>query len=259
LVGCDGAKPLGANHDGGTDSAATCVELDQSQCSATSGCIAVWMCPGCGGSGEFLSCGRVGDVPSQCIQPTCSTPPEPCGEMDEVTCNESGDCQASYCPNCNGGDTFVGCATRPSGGNTCAACPVSTPCSALDESSCNARTDCQAGYCTGCSRRTFVGCGDPGTAFTCPTGCAVPGPCSSETTLMGCDTRTDCHSVLKAQSAADGPIVAELDHCADGDQATCTGTPPCQSAAPYCDGPDYVASHTASCYDGCVRAKDCAP
>jgi hypothetical protein len=105
----------------------------------------------------------------------------------------------------------------------------------------------------------FVGCGDPGTAFACVAGCMLPGPCASETTLAGCETRTDCHAVLVDQGTCDCPTMPKLDHCADGAKATCKGTVTCHRVAPYCETPDFVVSYTADCFEGCVRATDCAP
>jgi hypothetical protein len=38
----------------------------------------------------------------------------------------------------------------------------------------------------------------------------------------------------------------------------CTGTPACTAATPFCESP-YVVAYTATCYEGCVQKKDCAP
>jgi hypothetical protein len=95
---------------------------------------------------------------------------------------------------------------------------------------------------------------------TCPAiKCAAP--CSSVTTLAGCEARTDCHSVFvdpgTCGCAASG-CCAHFSTCADGDTAACTGTPLCKIVAPHCELP-YVVAYSGSCYEGCVNKKDCAP
>jgi|SRR5450432_2198474 len=183
-----------------------------------------------------------------------------CSDLDESHCAASPGCAASVCPSCYGktnfscyraGDTPPLCVIPP--------CAPLEPCSILKEDACNARTDCQAGYCSGCMRRAFVGCGDPGTGFLCPAGCPVAGPCATETTLAGCESRIDCHAVLADQGTCDCPTKPTLDHCADGAKAACQGAPTCHRVAPYCETPDFVVSYANGCYEGCVRAKDCAP
>ena len=47
--------------------------------------------------------------------------------------------------------------------------------------------------------------------------------------------------------------------CADGDQAMCKNTGlSCTLAQPHCEGP-YVVSYVSTCYEGCVKVKDCEP
>ena len=244
-----------AGQGGGGGSASGCSSLDETSCTATPGCTAQH-CQICPGPPVFAGCTPPGEMVVACgpCQLDCSA-------LDEAMCNMTTGCTPAYCADCSGAQKFAGCG-GPSDAVACPAyaCPAQpASCSGLDETSCNARSDCQAGYCTGCSRRTFVGCGDPGTAFACVTGCAVPGPCASETTLAGCEARTDCHAVLASPGSCDCPIVVQLDHCADGAKATCTGTPTCHRTMPYCETPDFVVSYTADCYEGCVRATDCAP
>jgi hypothetical protein len=90
-------------------------------------------------------------------------------------------------------------------------------------------------------------------------GLAVPGPCAGETTLAGCESRTDCHAVFADQGMCDCPAMAQLDHCADGAKAICEGTVSCHRTPPHCESPDFVVSYAPGCFEGCVRAKDCAP
>jgi hypothetical protein len=142
---------------------------------------------------------------------------------------------------------------------------------------------CQPGqtWCPGCTPGTGTcvssGGGCPG--FACPppdAGCtlstcpvvdasvppdAKPSPCAQATSLADCDARTDCHAVfvdLRTCGCAQLGCCAHFSRCADGDRAACKGTPLCEIPTPYCEGP-YVISYTATCYDGCVRAAECAP
>jgi hypothetical protein len=87
------------------------------------------------------------------------------------------------------------------------------------------------------------------------------GPCADVTTRDECDARSDCHSVFfdpqNCPCAALG-CCAQFSLCAEGDRADCDATVTCRRAAPHCEGP-YVISYVGFCYEGCVRADDCAP
>ena len=87
-------------------------------------------------------------------------------------------------------------------------------------------------------------------------------PCANVATLAACDARTDCHSVFVDPGTCGCNAVgccARFSRCADGGKALCKGTPICQIATPYCEAPANVVSYTASCYEGCVRPRECAP
>jgi hypothetical protein len=83
------------------------------------------------------------------------------------------------------------------------------------------------------------------------------------TTKDACEARTDCHSVFMDPHNCDCAALgccAQFSRCANGDTAMCkapTGLA-CGAATPYCEGP-YVVSYTATCFEGCVQSKDCAP
>jgi hypothetical protein len=52
---------------------------------------------------------------------------------------------------------------------------------------------------------------------------------------------------------------AHFSSCADGDQANCKGGGlACDAPTPHCEGP-YVVAFTNTCFEGCVRATECAP
>jgi hypothetical protein len=105
----------GAGQAGGAGGAAPiCSGLDQSQCAATSGCTAL-ACPTCSGQTVFSSCYRaVGAPPPSCIQPGCPAP-ESCTDLGEIACQARTDCEAFHCPDCKGGQTFVGCGVPGNG------------------------------------------------------------------------------------------------------------------------------------------------
>jgi hypothetical protein len=51
-----------------------------------------------------------------------------CGELGSADCNNRADCQALYCPNCNLGQSFIGCERQGGGELSCNArpCPSSS-------------------------------------------------------------------------------------------------------------------------------------
>jgi hypothetical protein len=88
------------------------------------------------------------------------------------------------------------------------------------------------------------------------------GACAAVATLEACDARSDCHSVFEdphtCKCAALG-CCARFKRCADADRASCTNPGiACEAPQPYCEGP-YVVGYTQLCYEGCVRADECAP
>jgi hypothetical protein len=50
----------------------------------------------------------------------------------------------------------------------------------------------------------------------------------------------------------------KFSRCADGAANCKGGNIACTIATPHCEAP-YVLSYTQSCYEGCVRATECAP
>jgi len=187
-----------------------------------------------------------------------------CMSLDEASCRARADCAVGACSLCGGTPMFAGCYDPAhQSPPACAGIACPAPCSSLDEASCRARTDCQVLTCPDCSGGTsFVGCGNPGSAVACPA-IACPLPCAQVTTKDACEARTDCHSVFmdphNCACAALG-CCAQFSRCANGDKAMCkapTGLA-CGAATPYCEGP-YVVSYTATCFEGCVQSKDCAP
>jgi len=154
----------------------TCDGLDEMACTARTDCVAlscacmgVLNFAGCLAPGEQIGCGPC-PVPVPLF--TCDT-------FGETLCKAINGCTPQYCPDCSGGQRFVGCA-GPGEGVACGTCPASNPCAAVTTSAeCDSRTDCHSvfadlgtcdcvapGCCIGYSR-----CVDGGkTACSGPTG-----------------------------------------------------------------------------------------
>jgi len=242
---------------------APCSELDETSCGSRSDCT-VLSCPDCMGGQTFAGCAAPGGAGAGCgpCPPTCSA-------FDETSCKANSYCHPGYCADCNGGQKFTTCL----GPNEHVACPKSAcpaipaPCAKLDEATCKGRGDCQAEYCNGCKGRTFAGCGDPGAGFTCPADPPVcpPVPCANIADQLSCDARTDCHSVFDnwhcPGTAAVCPVV--FTGCSDGGKASCKAPSApilfCAAEPPPCEASGYVISYLPTCYEGCVRAGECAP
>ncbi len=236
---------------------ASCGSLDQATCKTRSDCQPEYCC-----SGEvYEGCGAAGAAV------TCMTScPLPCEGRDETTCmNSAGSCTPQYCPNCDGGQTFEGCAATGSGGIACGLeCPAPPSCSFLDETECKSATGCTAEYCPSCTGgQTFEGCSPPNSgAIACPAACPAPAACSTVTTEAACNARTDCYSVFDDPGTCGCNAVgccAHFSWCADGAKASCGGMPLCQVAAPHCEAPAFVVSYSGSCFEGCVRPSECGP
>ncbi|HWP07853.1 MAG TPA: Hint domain-containing protein, partial [Polyangiaceae bacterium] len=92
-------------------------------------------------------------------------------------------------------------------------------------------------------------------------GGGASGPCSEVTVLADCEARTDCHSVYQDPGTCGCASVgccAKFSRCVDGDKADCEGKGlSCEALTPLCDDPAFVVSYSGSCYEGCVKPKDC--
>jgi hypothetical protein len=242
-----------------------CSGLDAASCNARPDCFAR-QCPSCYGH-TSVACFAVGVTPPVCIAPPCAVISICEQQDDEASCKATAGCKALQCPDCKGGQVYSGC-VGPGDRGDCGPCPPA--CGGLDEAACNARGDCQAGYCNWCQQRTFVGCGDPGTAFACPSGgpACAPLPCAKVTDQLSCDARTDCHSVFGNWQSCGNPTAAgcpiTFASCADGGKASCKVPPPssfgfCAVAPPPCEASGYALAYVPTCFEGCVRPTECGP
>jgi hypothetical protein len=185
----------------------------------------------------------------------------PCHGLTEMQCSITPGCTAGHCT-CGSASSYAGC-YQPSSEVAPPCPPVFCPasCAGLGEMQCLARTDCRTDYCPGCTSKMFVKCALPSDPQpSCP-GSFCPPPCSMVTTLADCELRNDCHSVFVDPGTCGCAVsgcCAHFSSCADGDKAMCSGMPLCKVATPFCEAP-YVVSYTATCYEGCVNKKDCAP
>jgi len=162
--------------------------------------------------------------------------------------------------NAGSGGAAGGSATCPT---ACKSSPLASACSSGETT-----WECGAGYKY--QEMVDAGCRDLATAiqrFCCPaeafSACTSGTACGQVTTQAECDARTDCHSVFtdphNCGCAAIG-CCARFSRCADGALANCNDSNvSCDAATPYCESPAYVVSYSGFCYEGCVRAADCAP
>jgi hypothetical protein len=108
---------------------------------------------GRGGSGAGGGTAGQGGTTGQsgCNNAPCTPPGGPCEMLlDEKSCAADPACKAMGCPDCNGGQNFVGC-TEPDGGVMVECGPCPPTCSAFDEASCKANDYCHPGYCADCN------------------------------------------------------------------------------------------------------------
>jgi hypothetical protein len=143
------------------------------------------------------------------------------------------------------------------------ACPVL--CSSLAEATCRMNLACRAETCPDCrGTAAFVQCSAATAApITCrPAAPCPPAPCPELTTLDECEARADCHSVFVDPGNCDCLALgccARFARCAPGATALCKDPGVgCEVVTPFCEGP-YMVSYTATCYEGCVQQRDCAP
>jgi hypothetical protein len=242
---------------------------------------------GIGGTTGTPSCTTAADctgaLPALCQQ--CTDGSNGCAHF---VCN-SGSCAVAYCDNVrcvyNGvtytdGSSFA----APDGCNTCS-------CTSSGQVVCTKVACVATGGSSGVGGSTSAGgtsaaggtssVGGTGTS-ACPTGqiwcsgcagdtghCDVVCPavactdCASLTTLEACEASTSCHSVFVDPGTCDCAAIgccARFSRCANGDKALCTepSTIACDMVTPHCEDPAYVVSYTPSCYEGCVKSKDCA-
>jgi hypothetical protein len=142
----DGGSDGAAGHDGG---GGACRGLTEAACRARTDCTAA-VCSGICGGPTFAGCY---DPATETAPPcpgigapagTACPPPVTCSLLtDEASCQARSDCQANYCPNCNGGTLFSGCSNAGSATSICPAIACPVPCSeATTLETCDARPDC---------------------------------------------------------------------------------------------------------------------
>jgi hypothetical protein len=189
--GCGGAQTFvgcGAPGGGTACPAIACVPppcsgLDEASCTARSDCHAE-SCPNCDGGVGFAGCIAPGDPQVQCPAACIGEPP--CNQLSESQCTTRGDCAPGYCPNCSGGQRFVGCAAPGTAFSCPLTCPAPSSCSTVTtEAACDERNDCHSVFAespacdcatAGCCAH-FSQCADGGKAScTGPASCNIVGP-----------------------------------------------------------------------------------
>jgi hypothetical protein len=133
-----------------------CDTLNEISCRGRTDCRPSY-CSTCDGGNRFALCAGPNEA-AACPGLLC--PPSPCTSLpDAATCRARGDCHTLSCPDCRGGQTYLGC-----GGSdavvVCGDCPpVGGPCAlATSLLACDGRIDCHPvfGDVGGCN------CGDAG-------------------------------------------------------------------------------------------------
>jgi hypothetical protein len=200
---------------------------------------------GGGSAGQSGTAGEGSAGQSGCNNAPCTPPAGPCDMLlDEKSCAAHPECEELHCPDCKGGQAFVGC-TEPDSGLMvgCGPCPTSPSCNTLDETTCNGRSDCEAAYCPDCmGGQIFWSCAVPGSGGGCPPSC--PPPCGS-LDEVSCKTRSDC-AALSCPNCDGGQT---FEGCAASGGAGIACGLDCP--APPCSGLDETTCKTRSdCHPG---------
>ncbi len=178
-----------------------CSGLDQASCSARSDCQTE-SCPNCDGGVGFAGCIAPGEPQVQC--PVACIGEPPCNQLSESQCTTRGDCAPGYCPNCGGGQRFVGCAAPGTAFNCPLACPAPAACSTvITEAACNARTDCHS---------VFV---DPGTCDCTGSGCCAHFSRCADGAKASC-TGTPLCQIVTPYCDPDAFVVSYTASCYEG-------------------------------------------
>jgi hypothetical protein len=248
----------GGSTDGGAD-AGSCRGLTEAACSTRQDCVLEPGCPICPWDQPPRMCAPRGEL-EICPGIACV---DPCLGLAEEACAAQPQCVAATCPTC-AGSAFAGCVHVGSPPPQCPAptpCPPPPPpCNGLTEAACAMAQGCTPMYCPSCQGQLYIGCGTGTGGHSCPA-VECPIPCSSETTEAACNARGGCHSVFVDPGICDcapAGCCTHFSRCADGPANCNSGALACKIAAPDCEGP-YVISYSELCYEGCVRATECAP
>lgn len=138
----------GGNDAGGDGGGVACPELDEAHCRTRTDC-AVGLCSAvCGAGTTFAGCyDPVHGAPPPCFTPGVACPLLCSAISDEATCTSRSDCRANYCPSCNGGSFFSGCADATTSATVCPAIACPASCSVMTtKDACDARPDCHSVY-----------------------------------------------------------------------------------------------------------------
>jgi len=183
-----------------------------------------------------------------------------CTSLSEQQCANANGCAPHYCAGCDD-QMYMGCTEV---GQAVPGCPPIWCPECRDFGSaaeCGAVDNCWWHDCPGCNGERLGGACLDDTAVPppCP-GIACP-PCDLFDETQ-CIRNSGCHAVYTEVNPAclcDAPGCCNtFERCAEGGQADCTSGATCRRREPICEGP-YTVAYENSCYEGCVRAVDCAP
>jgi hypothetical protein len=203
-AGCTRAA-LDIGGDGGSHD---CASLDEKGCAAAgSACVADY-CSACSCTASFAACRRPSDPPYKCPLYGCPQPICDCTKLSETSCiaeHASLGCIANYCPDCNGGKSFVSC-SNPGGGGT--ACPIA--CAMM---TCHVDTDCKS------AGQFCLAPGAPLCGGACRTqSCAGDGSCTAGDVCdfdpCACtNSGMVCVPGCSTAGCAEGQMCAQTNHC----------------------------------------------
>ena len=239
-----GSQPPACNVACANSCADPCVGLDETSCKANGQCVADY-CTECSCTPTYVGC-RLPTSPQTmcpalgCPQPNCNT----CDGLDEKSCIASEStlgCTPDYCPDCHGGQSYVGCSGPNEGTGACPAlCPAG----------CESTSQCSNGQV----------CFAPGQPL-CGGACMIPPPCTSD---GDCSNGQICDFPI---CSCNGSMKGCIPGCnSDGDcqeGQMCDGTHHCVALS--CNFPAHACPVGFDCVNGqtCIRRScssdsDCA-
>jgi hypothetical protein len=227
--------------DTAVDTGGGCNGLDEPACNADPACRYA-TCPACPGQGVFGGCIGADEPGPQCPALPCVD----CSSVgDQTSCNSSGQCKWVACS-----DGTAGC-YDPDAVPDC----IEPSCQGLDEFSCKRTPGCEPQRCCG----TFSYCDVEGALGACPA--VVCTDCAGIGSEEECRASADCHAVYQQADGCNCDTVGccqEFAYCASGDRPRCVDPGvACAAASPLCGG-DFTVGYSDFCYEGCVRADECA-
>jgi hypothetical protein len=181
----------------------SCNVLGETACGTRADCH-LGYCANCSGAQLFTQC-LDSNQAIACPGYACPAVPA-CDGLGEMACQATPGCGPHYCPNCSGGQNFVGCIGPGESESACPllTCPAPAACSTVTtEAVCNARTDCHS---------VFV---DPGTCGCNAVGCCAHFSWCADGAKASCGGMPLCQ-VVAPHCEAPAFVVSYTGSCFEG-------------------------------------------